>query len=245
MNTIEEKRMEAEKCNGWLRKVSVLYLCVYYCGGDGCYDDEIYDGYKRRTKELFAPLVSKYLNSLESDDKEQKKNTILSIINHFDKEFFKDINYPSIYQYGIRQCRNGYFKSPNNIRIEDPRIFWFRKLVEEDISGVEICRMLLTCQELGEYEIGISLGQAYIRNNEKRLNADLTISLINKHIEVLQEKLRARIEYEDREDRENLNSIGISARDYLKELEEDSWEAMTGGMYGEYDGDIDMDKLGY
>ena len=34
-------------------------------------------------------------------------------------------------------------------------------------------------------------------------------------------------------------------REYRKELEEESWDAMTGGMYGDYDGDIDMDKLGY
>ena len=34
-------------------------------------------------------------------------------------------------------------------------------------------------------------------------------------------------------------------RDYLRELEEDSREAMTGGLYDDYDGDIDMDKLGF
>lgn len=45
---------------------------------------------------------------------------------------------------------------------------------------------------------------------------------------------------------ENMNSMSISDyRDSLRELEEDSWEAMTGGMYGDYDGDVDMEKLGY
>ena len=70
--------------------------------------------------------------------------------------------------------------------------------------------MLLTCQELGEYEMGISLGQEYIEYMEKRLRSELLMSLVNKHIEVLQEELRARIEYEDREDRENMNSMSIS-----------------------------------
>ena len=34
-------------------------------------------------------------------------------------------------------------------------------------------------------------------------------------------------------------------RDYQDELKEESWFAMTEGMYGDYEGDIDMDKLGY
>ena len=243
---MEDKRTEAEKCNGWLKKVSAFIYCVFYCGGEGYYDVCVYEDCMRRVKEDYAPLVSKYVESLESRDKEQRKEAILSIIYYFDVLFFKDSDYPTNYKFAIGQCRKGYFKSPNNINIEDPRLFWFRKLVKEDISGVEICRMLLTCQELEEYEIGISLGQEYVRNNKKCLSAELSISLVNKHIEVLQKELRDRIEYEDREDLENMNSMSISDyRDYLRELEEDSREAMTGGLYDDYDGDIDMDKLGF
>lgn len=246
---MEDKRTEAEKCNGWLRNMGAFVCCVFECDGDFPNDYEMFDYYKDYVKEHYGPLVSKYLKSLESNDTEQRKETILDIIRRFDMIFFKNNNYPWDYQSVIEERRKDYCIMRcryKNIRIEDPRMFWFRKLVEEDISGVEICRMLLTCQELGEYEMGISLGQEYVRNNEKHLSAELSISLVNKHIEVLQEKLRARIEYEDREDRENMNSMSISDfRDNLRELEEDSWEAMTGGMYGDYDGDIDMDKLGY
>lgn len=239
---MEDKRTEAEKCNGWLRKVSAFYLCVFYCGGEGYYDDDLYDYYKRSVKEKFSPLVSNYLKSFESNDTKQRKEAILSVINYFDKDLNND-DYPIIYQFTIGQCRKDYFKSPNNIRIEDPRLLWFRKLVEEDISGVEMCRMLLTCLELGEFEIGISLGQEYIRNNENHSYAELSISLVNKHIEVLQEELSFR---QKREALAVMDSMDITDyRDYRRELEEDSQEAMTGGMYGDYDGDIDMDKLGY
>ena len=235
---MEDKRTEAEKCNGWLR--GMYYLALWsISGGYGRYgDDKDYEDFERDesrkyVKEKFETLVSRYLKMLESndkDDKEQRIFTIQSIIYHFKQDVGRIFDYEEIRERGIK----------------DPRIFWFRRLVKEDISVVEICRILLTCQELGEFEIGISLGQEYVRNNEKHLSAELSITLVNKHIEVLQEELRARIEYEDREDMENMNSMSISDyRDSLRELEEDSWEAMTGGMYGDYDGDIDMDKLGY
>lgn len=245
---MEDKRTEAEKCNRWLRIMSAFLYCVFDCKGTRP-EYEMFDYYKNYVKEHYAPLVFQYLKSLESKDTKQRKKTILNIITHFDKFFFDDNDYRWDYQSVIENRRKDkcfFYCRYKLIRIEDPRMFWFRKLIKEDISEVEICRMLLTCQEVGEYEIGISLGQEYVRNNEKHLSAELSISLVNKHIEVLQEKLRARIEYEDREDRENMNSMSISDfRDNLRELEEDSWEAMTDGMYGDYDGDIDMDKLGY
>lgn len=240
---MEDKRIEAEKCNRWLRKMGAFVYCVFYCGGEGYYDDDIYDYHRIRVKEEFSLLVSKYLKSLESSDKEQRKETILSIINYFDVLYFKDSDYPTNYQYAIGQCRKGYFKSPNNIKIEDPRLFWFRKLVKEDISVVEICRMLLTCQELGEFEIGISLGQEYVEYMEKRLHSELSMSLVNKHIEVLQEELNLRNERDALADMDSMDITDY--RDYIRELEEESWDAMTDGMYGDYDGDIDMDKLGY
>lgn len=250
---MEDKRTEEERCNGWLRKMGAFGYCVFYCGGDDPNDDEVIEYYKNYVKEHYAPLVSKYLKSLESNNTNKRKETIQDIINSFDMEFFKKNNYPWRYKSIFENRRKDYcYKkcSYKNIRIEDPRMFWFRKLITEDISEVEICRMLLTCQELGEYEIGISLGQEYVRNKVKYNSAELSISLVNKHIEVLQEKLRARKEYEDMEDRENMafnmNSTSISDyRDNIRELEEESWDAMTGGMYGDYDGDIDMDKLGY
>ena len=246
---MEKKVTEAEKCNGWLRKMGAFAYCVFECDGDFPNDYEMFDYYIEKVKEHDGPLVSKYLKSLESNDTKQRKEAILEIICHFDMVYFKNDNYRWDYESVIKKRRKNYCNMRcryKNIRIEDPRMFWFRKLVEEDISEIEICRMLLTCQELGEYEIGISLGQEYVKKNEIHLISELSNTLVNKHIEVLQEKLRARIEYEDREDMENMNSMSISDyRDSLRELEEDSWEAMTGGMYGDYDGDVDMEKLGY
>lgn len=122
-------------------------------------------------------------------------------------------------------------------------MFWFRKLVKEDISEVEICRMLLTCQELGEYKIGISLGQEYVENVEKYHRSELLKSLVNKHIEILKEELHLSELHDFSADMDCMDITDY--RDYRKELAEESWEAMTGGMYGDYDGDIDMDKLGY
>lgn len=236
---MEDKRTEKEKCNGWLRKSGALYYCIYYCDGKWEYDDEVCNHFIGKVKEKYAPLVSKYLKSLESNDKEQKKETILSIINSLNTDFFMEKDYPTDYQFMILKYEKGY----NKIRLEDPRIFWFRKLVKEDISGVEICRMLLTCQELGEYEIGISLGQEYVENVEKHLRSELSMSLVDKHIEVLQEELNL---INERDALAVMDSMDITDyRDYRRELEEESWDAMTGGMYGDYDGDIDMDKLGY
>ena len=225
--------------------MSVFVYCVFDCEGHHPNDHEMVDHYKDYVKEHYAPLVSKYLKSLESDDKKQRKITILDIISYFDMKF-NDDDYPWDYKRMIKKRRIDYCNMRCRyklIEIEDPRMFWFRKLIKEDISEVEICRMLLTCQELGEYEIGISLGQEYVEYMEKRLRSELLMSLVNKHIEVLKEELHAKIEHEDRED---MNSMSISDyRDYRRELEEESWDAMTGGMYGDYDGDIDMDNLGY
>ena len=246
---MEDKRTEAEKCNGWLRKMSVFVCCVFECEGDSLNDYELFEDCKDYVKEHYAPLVSKYLKSLESNDTEQRKKTILDIISHFDMFFFEESDYPWDYKSVIKKRRKDYCNMRCRyklIEIEDPRMFWFRKLIKEDISEVEICRMLLTCQELGEYEIGISLGQEYIEYMEEWLRSELLMSLVNKHIEVLQEELRARIEYEDREDWEKMDSMDITDyRDYRRELEEESWDAMTDGMYGDYDGDIEMDKLGF
>ena len=241
---MEDKRTEAEKCNGWLRKMSAFNFCVFYCCGEGGYDEDVYEDFKRRVKEDYSPWISKYLKSLESNDTKQRKKTILSIISYFDKKFFVDSDYPTNYQYAISNCCiRGFFKYCRiKIKYEDPRLFWFRKLIKEDISEVEICRMLLTCQELEEYEIGISLGQEYVEYMKDRLS-DLSMSLVNKHIGVLQEELNYR---NKRGALADMDSMDITDyRDYIRELEEESWEAMTGGMYGDYDGDIDMDKLGY
>lgn len=239
---MEDKRTETEKCNGWLRKMCAFNLYIYFDGAE-YYEDYEYDQSMKYVKEHYAPLVSQYLKSLESNDIEQRKDTILSIINYFDAFFFKDKDYLTNYSYANRQCKKGIFIRPYKIRLEDPRIFWFRKLVKEDISTVEICRMLLTCQELGEYKIGISLGQEYLEDVEKHYCSELSKSLVNKHIEVLQEELHISERHDESED---MDCMDISDyRDYRKELEEESWDAMTGGMYGDYDGDIDMDKLGY
>lgn len=244
---MEDNRTEAEKCNRWLRIIGTIYYCVYDCGGTSP-DYDVIEYYKNHIKEQLSPLVSKYLKSLESNDTNQRKKTILNIINQFDMEFCDGSDYPWDYKYVTEKNRkdNCFFYCRYKLfGIEDPRMFWFRKLIKEDISEVEICRMLLTCQELGEYEIGISLGQEYVENKGNN-HSELLISLVNKHIEVLQEELRARKEYEDREYMEDINSMSISDyRDYRRELEEESWDAMTGGMYGDYEGDIDMDNLGY
>ena len=183
---MEDKRTEAEKCNGWLRKMSVFVYCVFDCEGDHPNDHEIVDYYKDYVKEHYAPLVSKYLKSLESNDTEQRKETILDIISHFDMNFLEESDYPWDYKSVIKKRRKDYCNMRCRyklIKIEDPRMFWFRKLIKEDISEVEICRMLLTCQELEEYEIGISLGQEYVEYMKDRLS-DLSMSLVNKHIGV-------------------------------------------------------------
>lgn len=31
---MEDKRTEAEKCNGWLRKMGAFVYCVFECNGD-------------------------------------------------------------------------------------------------------------------------------------------------------------------------------------------------------------------
>lgn len=234
---MEDKRTEEEKCNGWLRKVGALYYCIHYCDGKWERDDEVCNVYIGKVKEKYDPLVSKYLKSIEAKNQEQKKESILSIINYLD--FYMDKDYPWNYQFMISQFKKGY----NKIRLEDPRMFWFRKLVKEDISGVEICRMLLTCLELKEYEIGISLGQEYVENAGKYYRSELSKSLVNKHIEVLQEELHLSELHDNSADMDYMDITDY--RDYRKELEEESWETMTGGMYGDYDGDIDMDKFGY
>ncbi len=238
---MEDKRTETEKCNAWLRKMAAFILYIYEYGAE-YYEDYEWDHSKKYVKENYAPLVTKYLKSLESNV-EQRKDTILSIIHFFDAKFFADKDYLHNYLKARSQCEEGCFTKPYKIRLEDPRIFWFQKLVKEDISGVEIGRMLLTCQELGEFEIGISLGHEYIENGEKYFHSDLSVSLVNKHIEILQEELRLRKRLDDSVD---MNCMDIAdCRDYRKELEEESWDAMTGGMYDDSDGDIDMDKLGY
>lgn len=237
---MEDKRTETEKCNAWLRKMAAFILYIYEYGAE-YYEDYEWDHSKKYVKENYAPLVTKYLKSLESNV-EQRKDTILSIIHFFDAKFFADKDYLHNYLKARSQCEEGCFTKPYKIRLEDPRIFWFRKLVKEDISGVEIGRMLLTCQEIGEFEIGISLGHEYIENGEKYFQSDWSVSLVNKHIEILQEELRLRKRLDDSVD---MNCMDIAdCRDYRKELEEESWDAMTGGMY-DSDGDIDMDKLGY
>lgn len=236
---MEDKRTETEECNAWLRKMAAFNLYIYDDGA-GYYEDYEWEHSKKYAKENYAPLVTKYLDSFEFN---KKKEAILSAIYFFDTKLFKDKDYPANYQYLRSQCEKGYFTKPYKICLEDPRIFWFRKLVKEDISGVEIGRMLLTCQELGEYEFGISLGQQYVEYMEKYRPSELSTSLVRKHIEILQEKLRLRKRNDDSLD---MDCMDISDyRDYRKELEEESWDAMTGGMYDDSDGDIDMDKLGY
>lgn len=86
---MEDKRTEEEKCNGWLRKMGAFILYIY---GDGAeyYEDYEYEDSMKYVKDNYAPLVSQYLKSLESNDIEQKKDTILSIIHYFD-EFFSRI----------------------------------------------------------------------------------------------------------------------------------------------------------
>ena len=238
---MEDKRTETEKCNGWLRKMAAFILYIYEYGA-GYYEDYEWELSKKYVKENYAPLVTKYLKSLESNV-EQRMDTILSIIHYFDTKFFEDKDYLNNYLNVRSQCEKGYFTKPYKISLEDPRIFWFRKLVKEDISGVEIGRMLLTCQELGEYNIGISLGQQFVEYMEKYRPSELAIPLVNKHIEILQEELRLRKRLDDSEDMDCMDITDY--RDYRKELEEEYWEAMTGGMYDDSDGDIDMDKLGY
>ena len=238
---MEDKRTETEKCNGWLRKMVAFNLYIYDEGA-GYYEDYEWEQSKKYANENYAPLVAKYLKSFESNV-EQRKDTILSIIHYFDTKFFEDKDYLNNYLSERCKCEKGYYIKPYNISLEDPRIFWFQKLVKEDISGVEIGRMLLTCQELGEYNIGISLGQQYVEYVEKYRSSELSISLVKKHIEILQEELRLRKKNEDSAEMDCMDITDY--RDYRKELEEESWEAMTGGMYDDSDGDIDMDKLGY
>ena len=240
---MEDLKTEYKKCNVWLRKSGTLYYCISYCDGEGYYDDDVCNAYIEKVKERYAPLVSKYIKSIESNDKDQIKETILSIIHYLDADFYMYKDYPTNYEFTLCKCREGNFNCSKKIRLEDPRFFWFRKLVKEDISRVEMCRMLLTCQELGEYELGISLGHQYVENVDKYHLSELSISLVNKHIEILQEELNIKNE---RDALTVIDSMDImDYREYRKELEEESWDVMTGGMYGDYDGDIDMDKLGY
>ena len=233
---MEDKRTEAEKCNRWLR--GMYYLVLWSnSGGYGRYgDDKDYEDFERDesrkyVKEKFETLVSKYLKMLESNDEEQRIFTIQSIIYHFKQDVGRLFDYDEIRERGIK----------------DPRIFWFRRLVKEDISVVEICRILLTCQEIEDYEVGVTLGQEYVKDENNYYHSELDKSLVNKHIEVLQEKIRLREEEISRKEQEELDKelSGMDYRDYQDELREESWFAMTEGMYGDYEGDIDMDKLGY
>ena len=233
---MEDKRTEAEKCNRWLR--GMYYLVLWsFSGGYGRYgDDKDYEDFERDesrkyVKEKFETLVSKYLKMLESNDEEQRIFTIQRIIYQFEQAVGRLFDYDEIRERGIK----------------DPRIFWFRRLVKEDISVVEICRILLTCQELEDYEVGVTLGQEYVKDENNYYRSELDKSLVNKHIEVLREKIRLREEEISRKEQEELDKelSGMDYRDYQDELREESWFAMTEGMYGDYEGDIDMDKLGY
>lgn len=233
---MDDKRTEAEKCNRWLR--GMYYLVLWsISGGYGRYgDDKDYEDFerdesKKYVKEKFETLVSKYLKMLESNDEEQRIFTIQSIIYHFKQDVGRLFDYDEIRKRGIN----------------DPRIFWYRRLVKEDISVVEICRILLTCQELEDYEVGVTLGQEYVKDENNYYRSEQDKSLVNKHIEVLQEKIRLREEEISRKEQEELDKelSGMDYRDYQDELREESWFAMTEGMYGDYEGDIDMDKLGY
>ena len=233
---MNDKRTEAEKCHRWLR--GMYYLALWsFSGGYGRYGDEKnYEDFERDesrkyVKEKFETLVSKYLKILESNDGEQRIFTIQSIIYQFKQDVGRLFDYDEIRERGIK----------------DPRIFWYRRLVKEDISVVEICRILLTCQELEDYEVGVTLGQEYIKDENNFYRSELDKSLVNKHIEVLQEKIRLREEEISRKEQEELDKelSGMDYRDYQDELREESWFAMTEGMYGDYEGDIDMDKLGY
>lgn len=233
---MDYNRTEAEKCNGWLR--GMYYLALWsISGGYGRYgDDKDYEDFERDesrkyVKEKYETLVSKYLKMLESNDGEQRIFTIQSIIYHFKQDVGRLFDYDEIRERGIK----------------DPRIFWFRRLVKEDISVVEICRILLTCQELEDYEVGVTLGQEYVKDENNYYRSELDKSLVNKHIEVLQEKIRLREEEISRKEHEELDKelSGMDYRDSRDELREESWFAMTEGMYGDYEGDIDMDKLGY
>ena len=233
---MKDKRTEVEKCNGWLR--GMYYLVLWsISGGYGRYgDDKDYEDFERDesrkyVKEKFETLVSKYLKMLKSNDKEQRIFTIQSIIYHFKQDVGRLFDYDEIRERGIK----------------DPRFFWFRRLVKEDISVVEICRILLTCQELEDYEVGVTLGQEYVKDENNYYRSELDKSLVNKHIEVLQEKIRLREDEISRKEQEELDKelSGKDYRDYQDELREESWFAMTEGMYGDYEGDIDMDKLGY
>ena len=233
---MDYNRTEAEKCNGWLR--GMYYLALWsISGGYGRYgDDKDYEDFERDesrkyVKEKYETLVSKYLKMLESNDEEQRIFTIQSIIYQFEQAVGRLFDYDEIRERGIK----------------DPRIFWFRRLVKEDISVVEICRILLTCQELEDYEVGVTLGQEYVKDENNYYRSELDKSLVNKHIEVLQEKIRLREEEISRKDQEELDKelSGMDYRDSRDELREESWIAMTEGMNGDYEGDIDMDKLGY
>lgn len=77
MNDYGRKRTEAEKCNGWLRKMGAFAYCVFECDGDFPNDYEMFDYYIEKVKEHDGPLVSKYLKSLESNDTKQRKEAIL------------------------------------------------------------------------------------------------------------------------------------------------------------------------
>lgn len=45
---MEDKRTEAEKCNGWLRKMGAFAYCVFECDGDFPNDYEMFDYYKKK-----------------------------------------------------------------------------------------------------------------------------------------------------------------------------------------------------
>ena len=233
---MDYNRTEAEKCNGWLR--GMYYLALWSISGgyrrygdDKDYEDFERDESRKYVKEKYETLVSKYLKMLESNDGEQRIFTIQCIIYHFKQDVGRLFDYDEIRERGIK----------------DPRIFWFRRLVKEDISVVEICRILLTCQELEDYEVGVTLGQEYVKDENNYYRSELDKSLVNKHIEVLQEKIRLREEEISRKEQEELDKelSGMDYRDSRDELREESWFAMTEGMNGDYEGDIDMDKLGY
>jgi hypothetical protein len=107
---VEEKRTEAEKCNGWLR--GMYYLALWsISGGYGRYgDDKDYEDFERDesrkyVKEKFETLVSKYLKMLESNDEEQRIFTIQSIIYQFKQDVGRLFDYDEIRERGIKDPR--------------------------------------------------------------------------------------------------------------------------------------------
>lgn len=59
---MELKRIEAEKCNGWLRKMGAFAYCVFECDGDFPNDYEMFDYYKK-----FQSRRDNKLENLDND----------------------------------------------------------------------------------------------------------------------------------------------------------------------------------